>query len=656
MLKFKNYILLMAFVLGITSINAQKAEIVFNLNTRDKKAEIKSTMYGLFFEDINFAADGGLYAEMVKNRSFDFPQNLMGWKTYGNIKIVNENPLFSNNPNYIVLSSTDHNEKQTVIENEGFKGMGFKKGEKYRFSVWAKNANTNQNQKIRIELISSANNIIGKAELTVESDDWNKYEVQLVANEKDLKGSIRIYLITQGELCMEHISLFPQDTWKGRKNGLRKDLAQALYDINPGIFRFPGGCIVEGTDLETRYNWKKSVGPVENRPLNENRWNYTFKHRLFADYFQSYGLGFFEYFLLAEDMNAEPLPVVSVGLSCQFQNNDMSCHVPIDDLQSYVQDALDLIEFANGSITSTWGKVRAEMGHPEPFNLKFIGVGNEQWGQEYTERLEVFVKAIREKYPDIKIIGGSGPFADGEKFNYLWPEMKRLKIDLVDEHYYQSPEWFLSNATRYDSYDRNGPAVFAGEYACHDQPVKANNFHSALCEAAFMTGLERNADIVHMCAYAPLFAHVDAWQWAPDMIWFDNLSLVKTPNYYVQQLYAKNKGTHTLSLTQNNDIIAGKEGLYASAVYDADEACYIVKIVNVNKEAYGIDITLTGLSKKDKLTLGECLVMHSNNLNIENSISSPLNIVPEKTFPILGNNIISVEMDAQTVGFYRFYL
>jgi alpha-N-arabinofuranosidase len=547
-----------------------------------------------------------LYAEMVKNRSFDFPQNLMGWKSYGNVKIVQENAPFPNNPNYIILSSTGHNEKQTVIENEGFRGMGFKKGANYRFSVWAKKTNTEQNQKIHIELISANNNIIGQAELMIRSDEWKKYEVELVSNAKDLKGSLRIYLITQGDLCMDHISLFPKDTWKGRENGLRKDLAQALYDINPGVFRFPGGCIVEGTDLETRYDWKKSVGPVENRSLNENRWNYTFKHRLFTDYFQSYGMGFFEYFLLAEDMDSEPLPVVNVGLSCQYQNKDMSCHVAIDDLQPYVQDALDLIEFANGSESSTWGKVRAEMGHPKPFNLKFIGIGNEQWGQEYPYRLAVFVKAIREKYPDIKIIGSSGPTVDDDKFKHLWPEMKRLEVDLVDEHYYKSPEWFLSNAARYDSYDRKAPAVFAGEYACHDGPNKANNFYSALCEASFMTGLERNADIVHMCTYAPLFAHVDGWQWAPDMIWFDNLSMVKTPNYYVQQLYAKNKGTHTLSLTWKDEIIAGNEGLYASAVYDADEACYIVKIVNVNKEPVAIDLVLKGLSKNTILTLGEC--------------------------------------------------
>ena len=280
------------------------------------------------------------------------------------------------------------------------------------------------------------------------------------------RPSARLPRLRQRLRSGTHITL-PADTWKGHENGLRKDLAQKLADIHPGLLRFPGGCIVEGTDLQTRYQWKNSVGPVENRPLNENRWHYTFRHRFFPDYYQSYGLGFFEYFRLAEEIGAEPLPVLSVGLACQYQNNDMGAHVPTDSLKPYIDDALDLIEFANGPVESEWGKLRADMGHPSPFNLKFIAIGNEQWGPEYPERLQHFVKAIRDKYPDIKIVGSSGPSASGDKFDYLWPEMKRLKADLVDEHYYQPEEFFLTQADRYDSYDRKGPKVFAGEYACH---------------------------------------------------------------------------------------------------------------------------------------------------------------------------------------------
>lgn len=634
---------------------SQKQIYEFSLDTKKIGAPIQPTMYGLFFEDINFAADGGLYAELVKNRSFDFPQNLMGWNTFGKVEVRKDNPLFDQNPTYVVLSDAGHPHKRTGIENEGFRGMGFKQNEKYRFSVWAKTINTNEPQKIRIDLIDSKNDILITQQLTINSAEWKKYEVILTPKSTEAKGRLRIFLDSKGEVALEHVSLFPVNTWKGRENGLRTDLAQALADIKPGVFRFPGGCIVEGTDLDTRYDWKKTVGAVENRPVNENRWHYTFAHRFFPDYYQSYGLGFYEYFLLSEDMGAEPLPVLSCGLSCQYQNEKEECHVPVKDLGSYIQDALDLIEFANGSPTSTWGKVRADMGHPEPFNLKYIGIGNEQWGDEYVVRLEPFVKAIRAKYPDIKIIGSSGPSADGDKFDYLWPEMKRLKVDLVDEHYYKDPQWFLNSAKRYDNYDRKGPAVFAGEYACH-VPNRDNNFESALYEAAFMTGLERNADIVHMCTYAPLLAHVDAWQWKPDMIWFDNLSSVKTPNYYVQQLYAQNKGTNVMSLTRNNASVAGEDNLYASAVYDKDQNCYVVKVINTAKESKDIRITLLGLKKNSHLSLGECMELKSDNLSQVNSLESPLNIVPQKAAARLDDNTLIISANPQSFGLYRIQL
>lgn len=651
----KRCILVLSSFLFLLSIAAQSQTYEFTLDTKKVGAPIQSTMYGLFFEDINFGADGGLYAELVKNRSFDFPQNLMGWKTFGNVEVKNENPLFDQNPTYVVLSNAGHSHKRTGIENEGFRGMGFKQNEVYRFSVWAKTVNSSEPQKIRIDLLDSKNVILVTQELVINSSDWKKYEVSLTPKATDAKGRLRIFLDSKGSIALEHVSLFPANTWKGRENGLRPDLAQALTDIKPGVFRFPGGCIVEGTDLDTRYDWKKTVGPVENRPVNENRWHYTFPHRFFPDYFQSNGLGFYEYFLLSEDMGAEPLPVVSCGLACQYQNEKEECHVPVADLGSYIQDALDLIEFANGPTTSTWGKVRAEMGHPEPFNLKFIGVGNEQWGDEYVVRLDLFVKAIRAKYPEIKIIGSSGPSADGAYFDHLWPEMKRLKVDLVDEHYYKDPQWFLNSAKRYDNYDRKGPAVFAGEYACH-VPNRDNNFESALYEAAFMTGLERNADIVHMCTYAPLFAHVDAWQWKPDMIWFDNLSSVKTPNYYVQQLYGQNKGTNVMSLTRNKASIAGEDDLYASAVYDKDQNCYIVKVANTGNVTKDIKIALTGLKKQAVVSLGECVELKSNDLKIANSLEAPNNIIPQKTTAKLEGNTLEVTASPLSFGLYKIQL
>ena len=325
---------------------------------------------------------------------------------------------------------------------------------------------------------------------------------------------------------------------------------------------------------------------VENRPLNMNRWQTTFAHRLFPDYFQSYGLGFFEYFQLAEDIGAEPLPVLNVGMACQFQNwNDPKAHVPVDSLQPYIQDCLDLIEFANGDTTTVWGHKRAEMGHPKPFNMKLIAVGNEQWDTLYYERLRPFVKAIKARYPKIRIIGTSGPDSEGKMFDKGWKAMREMKADLVDEHFYRNEKWFLSHGLRYESYDRKGPKVFAGEYACHGKGKKWNHFETSLYEAAFMTDLERNADIVDMATYAPLFAHIDGWQWRPDLIWFDNTRTMLTTSYYVQQMYACNKGTNVLSLTMNGKPVAGQDGqdgLFASAVADRKKGETIVKVANLS--------------------------------------------------------------------------
>lgn len=634
---------------AVNAIAQSHTDLVVSL--KKQGAPIQPTMYGLFFEDINFAADGGLYAEMVKNRSFDFPQNLMGWNTFGNVTVSNEKPLFERNANYLVLSPAGHHEKRTGIENEGFRGMGFKKDADYRFSVWAKSM-AGEGQKLRIELINSMNGVIGKQELLINSAQWQNYEVVLTSGETDAKGRLRVFLSGTGSVALEHLSLFPVDTYKGRKNGLRADLAQALGALNPGVFRFPGGCIVEGTDLQTRYDWKKSIGPVENRPLNENRWNYTFAHRLAPDYYQTYGLGFYEYFLLSEDLGAEPLPVVNVGLACQYQNSGEHCHVPVGELDQYIQDALDLIEFANAPPDTQWGQVRAQMGHPASFNLKYIGVGNEQWGSEYVDRLAPFVKAIRSKHPDIKIIGGAGPNAEGKEFEYLWPEMKRLKVDLVDEHYYRSPEWFLSHAARYDQYDRKGPKVFAGEYACHPKNRK-NNFESALCEAAFMTGLERNADIVHMCTYAPLFAHVDAWQWNPDMIWFDNLKLVKTPNYYVQQIYANNAGTNVAALTQNGKPLTGQDGLYASAVVDDNKKEVIVKMVNTSTETKHVRLRFDLPKRMTLQPKVEVIGLH-HEMDVDNTLDFPDAVLPVATTCGMADGALEAAVGAQTFNVYKF--
>ena len=617
------------------SVSAQTVEMKVNVNRLG--AEIQPTMYGIFIEDINFAADGGLYAELVKNRSFEFPGNrLQGWSVGGRVEVRDDGP-FERNPHYLRLCYPGHPQKLTALENNGFFGIGLKKGEQYRFSVWARVPDGGQPASLGIELIDRASmdevQAHTAAEITVDSREWKQYEVIMTSAVTDPKATLRIFLNSPVTVDVEHISLFPVDTWMGHKNGLRKDLAQALYDLQPGLFRFPGGCIVEGTDLDTRFNWKNSVGPVENRPLNENRWQHTFRHRYYPDYYQSYGLGFYEYFLLSEEIGAEPLPVVSCGLACQFQNETMDAHQPVDELDCFIQDALDLIEFANGDVSTEWGRLRAEMGHPEPFGMKYIGVGNEQWGPEYSERLEPFITAIRKAYPEIQIVGSSGPNSEGEQFDFLWSEMERLDADLVDEHFYRPESWFLSQGARYDNYDRKGPKVFAGEYACHGVGKKWNHFEASLLEAAFITTIERNADIVHMSSYAPLFAHIEGWQWRPDLIWFDNLRSFRSCSWYVQKLYTRYSGTNVLKLTDMDGVningAEGQNGLFASSVFDADNDRIYIKIINVSDVACPVKINFEGLRKKDSLKGVEAVSFHSDDPDAENTLDEPFRIVPQ---------------------------
>ncbi len=633
---------------AMTSLGAS-AQHQFAVQANKPGVEIQPTMYGIFFEDINFGADGGLYAEMVENRSFEFPQRLMGWNTFGNVTVSDVKPAFDRNPHYVTLEASGAREKQTGLENRGFFGMGLKKDMKYDFTVYARLHLLNGKQtKIRVELVNSNNNVIAKQSITITNNKWQKYTTTLTSPQTDAKGLMRVYLESGESVDLDHISLFPQDNW----NGLRADLVQDLSDLHPGVFRFPGGCIVEGTDLETRYEWKNSVGAPENRPLNENRWNYTFPHRLYPNYYQTYGLGFYEYFLLSEKIGADPLPILSVGLSCQYQNsdNDKNAHVAVDQLQSYIDDALDLIEFANGPVTSKWGKLRADMGHPAPFNLKQIGIGNEQWGPLYPERLQKFMEQIHAKYPKIKICGSSGPSADGKDFDYGWEQMRKLGVDMVDEHYYKSPDWFRSNAGRYDNYDRKGPKVFAGEYAAHAKH-DPNSWEAALSEAAFMTGLERNADVVYQATYAPLFAHVEGWQWRPDLIWFDNLTSVRSANYYVQQLYGLNKGTHVLSLTENGKTVKGENGLYATACFDKHTKSYIVKIANTSNEEKEITVTFNGLKK---LKAGKVTVLHADDIQAENKIDHKNAVVPVTSDAQANGNVLNVKMKANSFAVYRF--
>ncbi|WP_082333734.1 alpha-L-arabinofuranosidase C-terminal domain-containing protein [Mangrovimonas sp. TPBH4] len=627
-------------------------QLVVDLN--DTGVKIQPTMYGIFFEDINFAADGGLYAEMVKNRSFEFLNPKMGWKE------PNSN-THSHNTESGYLSPvkyTGENANQTYARvevkgpkyellNEGFRGMGIKKDAQYNLTLDAKKV-SGDIQKIRFQFIDSLNQVLGESVIAAKGTSWTNYEGQLMANQTQMNAQLKITFEGTGVIDLDMISLFPEDTWKGRKKGLRKDIVELLDGLNPGFLRFPGGCIVEGRTLERRYQWKKTVGDIEDREILVNRWNTEFAHKPAPDYYQSFGVGFFEYFQLSEDLGAEPLPILSCGIACQFNTGEL---VPIDGLDPYVQDALDLIEFANGSTSTTWGKLRSDMGHPEPFNLKYLGVGNEQWGPAYIERYKVFHKAIKAKYPEIIIVSGSGPFPDGDQFEYGWEELKKMNAEIVDEHYYRSPEWFLENANRYDSYDRNGPKVFAGEYAAHPKDVedgpKENNWLAALSEAAFMTGLERNADVVQLTSYAPLMAHIDAFQWAPDMIWFNNLETYGTPNYYVQKLYANNPGTDLLKITKDGQPLIGQEQLYASVVKDVNTNELIVKLVNTAEEGKRISLNMGDATLEEK---GTVIVLQNEDRTQSNSFKSPKSISPKIDEIELKNGQLEIELEPSSLN------
>lgn len=650
--------LLSCIIAASSLLGAYAQPHTFDVNTKKVGAAVQPTMYGIFFEDINYAADGGLYGELVKNRSFEFPDALMGWKAFGKFEVKNDGP-FERCPHYVVLNYSGHNDAATGLQNEGYFGIGIEKDEEYRFSVWAKTVSGDANVEVSLvdESTMEEHQEFATAELKVSGNEWKKYELILKSPKTVQKANLRLLLKGKNGVALEHVSLFPKHTFKDRENGMRRDLAQALYDLHPGVFRFPGGCIVEGSSLDQRYQWKNSIGPVENRPLNGNRWLSTFNYRLFPDYYQSYGLGFYEYFLLSEDIGAEPLPVLNVGMACQFQNqNDPSAHVAVKDLQPYIQDCLDLIEFANGDVNTTWGKKRAEMGHPAPFNLKFLAVGNEQWDDLYYERLRPFVKAIKAKYPNIKLIGTSGPDSEGEMFEKGWKAMKELKADLVDEHFYRDEHWFLSHGLRYEGYDRKGPKVFAGEYACHGKGKKWNHFETSLYEAAFMTDLERNADVVDMATYAPLFAHVDGWQWRPDMIWYDNTRMFKSVSYYVQQMYACNKGTNVLPLTMNGKSVAGQEGqdgLFASAVVDKKKGEIIVKVANTSDKAQDVTLNLNGLKGSRSAT---ATTLQSDNMDAENTLDNPNLIRPvETTATCVSKKNMTVLNDKLPAKSFRMY-
>jgi alpha-L-arabinofuranosidase len=500
---------------------------------------VPSTMHGLFFEDINYGADGGLYAEMIQNRSFEDREPLYAWSEVapadarGRFEPESEDPLNVNNTHFLRLHVMAPGVQGYGVANSGFDGLVLSNGGNYFFSLYARRR-AGDEAALRILLEDGQSQVVASAEITNIGPSWQKFEATLSSVASVDSARLVVLATKTGVVDLDMVSLFPEKTFRGRRNGLRADLAQALADMKPGFLRFPGGCVVEGKDYANAYRWKDTIGDVAERKQNWDLW----RDAQSPHYDQSYGLGFFEYFQFCEDIGAEPVPVLNCGMACQARHG---LPVPLDELGPWVQDALDLIEFANGPETSPWGMKRASMGHPKPFGLKFLAIGNEQWQQGYFDRYDEFYRAIKSKHPGIQIISSSGPFVEDQNWRFAWDKFKHgTPADLVDEHYYVPPRWLLENNDRYADYDRQGPKIFVGEFAGHDGN-RHNNLRSALSEAAYMTGLLRNADIVAMASYAPLLARTGHAQWRPDLIWFDKDRILLTPNYYVQALFAQNR-------------------------------------------------------------------------------------------------------------------
>ena len=509
---------------------------------QDKIYKELGDLYGLFFEDINHAADGGLYGELVQNRSFEFCEidkpeyhSLTAWDKAENCQwqVLTEKPLNEENTHYLQVNA----ESGSYIINNGFNSGIFVEEEKeYVFSIYIR-TDVAQGEIVVSVDEPEEGGIYAKGVVEVKaSEEFVKYQVVLKATNTTWNGRLYITFGEAGVYDLDMVSLFPVDTYKGRENGLRKDIAQALAEMKPKFMRFPGGCLTHDGALDdharnSMYRWKRTLGPIQKRPSWRNNWRYN----------QTLGLGYYEYFCFCEDMGAKPLPVVPAGF-----NPHKGEGVALEQLEEWVQETLDLIEFANGDESTPMGKVRSEMGHPAPFGLEYLGVGNEEIGAGFFERYPYFHKAIREKYPEIKIINTAGPFAVGEGYEDGWRSAREHGSDLIDEHYYSSPEWFLANMHHYEDYDEKGPKVFLGEYASW-----GNTYYNAIVEAAYMTHLERSKAVALAC-YAPMLCNVDYVNWQPDMLWFDNHRIMKTPNYYVQKMFMENQGTDAVEFTKEN--------------------------------------------------------------------------------------------------------
>ncbi len=594
---------------------------------------ISDNFIGIFFEDINYGADGGLYAELIQNRDFEYSEkDRKEWSPasyweYSDMSFLIDttDPIHPNNSHYAICQTSG---KPGILSNKGFDGIVLKKGDKYLFNVFARSA---VKTGLKVMLTDKNGKILSQGKINVPAGkDWSKLSATLISNADCNDAMLKIEVPAKRNVSLDMISLFPKKTFKGRKNGLREDLAQTLADLQPKFMRFPGGCVSHGNGIDNIYDWKGSIGPLEARKPLPNLWGYH----------QSRGLGFYEYFLFCEDLGMQPLPVLAAGVPCQnssrhshyshdeLTSNGQQCGIPLEDMPAYIQDILDLVEYANGPADSEWGKKRAEAGHPEPFNMKYLGIGNEDLISEtFKTRFKMIRDAVNAKYPDITVVGTVGPFFEGSDYEEGWDFAKKENVEIVDEHYYVAPGWYVNNRDFYDNYDRKGPKVYLGEYASH-YPGRESNLECALSIGLYLTDVERNADVVTMTSYAPLLSKKGRTQWRPDLIYFDNESISLSPDYYVQQMYGTNSGTtyipSSVKLQEKccgrcdkspkditNDDVTNRFGV--STVIDDKTGDTIVRIANmlpvgieVNLDGYPIGkaelTTLTGNPRDTKVT------------------------------------------------------
>jgi len=619
-------------LLGSLSATAFAQPVALKVDVAAPGKTISPDLVGIFYEDLSHAADGGLYAELVQNRDFEYStadrsewNAQTSWQLVqrdggrGSFAVEDSTPLNANTPHCAVLTNESPG-GQVGLLNEGFDGIAVKAGENYDVSVFARRVSgTGSPVAVRIE--SKAGVLLGEATLPAPTGIWAKYAARIAVRTTDSDARLVLLTGAQGKLALDMVSLFPEKTFRNRPNGLRADLAQVIADLKPKFMRFPGGCLVHGDGLDNIYHWKDTIGPVEQRKGQRNIWRYH----------QSKGLGYFEYFQFCEDIGAKPVPVVAAGVCCQ-NSNFLVTHrygigqlgLPMTQMPAYVQDVLDLIEYANGPVTSTWGAKRAAAGHPAPFGLQYLGIGNEdQITPVFRERFKMIYDAVKTKHPEITVIGTVGPNPAGSDYDNGWKIADELHLPMVDEHCYKSPQWFWENLRRYDSYDRSKSKVYLGEWAAFDDK-RRSTLRSAISEAAYLTALERNADIVCFASYAPLLAKRDHTDWSPNLIYFTNTEVFPTINYHVQQLFSVNNGDTYLPTTIDDS--ATPVTFAASCVKNSAQGVVILKLVNGAGSPRPVRIELAGVKKLP--ATAEITVLAGPDGNAVNDYGSPRTVIP----------------------------